>query len=155
MLTIREAAEQLGVIPECFSLSRKYQPFIHRTEGKRDGRFDMEGYMKVQDDMYELIQKTQLFIQYLVHEESMAYTKIASMVGIRHQSVQQNDFGIGIAIKIARYFNDYRPFYVRRFNEYYGFKQVTYNRPIWKRKVKNDNQDKRRNLQNTVQKDET
>ena len=120
LITLEEAREILGLTQTSALVSNdKYKRFYHPIKGTRDARvFDIDGYKKWDATLYGLIEKTKLFIEYLVHERGITYSEISKHAGVAVQSVSSHMFGDKTALKICKAYRLYIP----TFDDYYGFK---------------------------------
>lgn len=122
-IRLHEAAEILGIAPESLCTAVRYKPFYRgRTKGVNEAYFDLTGYQKFEEIEYSLLEKTKLFLEYLVHEEGYTYTSIAQKTKVHVQALHQHKFSASKARIIAKWFAKYRPFSLSRFDEFYEWK---------------------------------
>lgn len=121
-MRVKEASEALGVTDGTIVTSAKYKPFyIKAKEGKREAWFDLMGYRKRQEMEESLLRTAQLFIEYLVHEENITYSYMASKCNIKVQALANHQFSVKRAYRLVRWFAVNRPYLIKRFDEYYGW----------------------------------
>lgn len=130
MLRLQQAADKLDVTISALCTSDKYQPFRHTTDNRRVSFFDVEGYLKKEADLKELLEKTRLFVEYLVHEEELTYSFISKATGIYIQSISAHSFAADKALTLLQWFRDYRPWYLTRFDSFYNWKHIVTPRQI-------------------------
>lgn len=120
-VSLQEAAEVLGTQSCNLVTSPKYKPFhIKADKGKRNARFDLQGFYRDQDNKIETIEKVKLFIEYLRHIEEMEYKEMAKISGVSLSLINRLTIGYDHAIKIIT--NIDRK-YIERFDEYYGWRK--------------------------------
>lgn len=121
LVTLYEAGDALELNPCTFynAENRKYDAFIYEVDGQK--MFDVLGYRKYETLREELLEKTKLFTEYMVHEEGERYTGIAKKVGITHQSLWKVNYGLGTALKILKYYKANEIEALKRFDSYYGW----------------------------------
>lgn len=123
------AAEVLGIDISALCVSQKYKQFYHKTDNRRESYFDIGGYKTLEGKKESLLEKTKLFIEYLRYEEKLTYKEM-SKAGIHIQALHRHDFSFEKAFSFARWFAINRPFFVKRFDEYYEWKPKYYNRVV-------------------------
>jgi len=129
---IKEASEILGVSDSAIVASAKYKPFHIKTDNKRESYFDIQGYRHRQDIENQLLEKTKLFIEYLVHEEGIGYSYMAKKSKIPVQALSNHAFSVKKAFGLMKWFKFNRPYLIDRFDNYYGWKTVRHYRDIFK-----------------------
>jgi hypothetical protein len=103
--------------------------FVIKREKQFD-LFDMKAYMDEEEHKTSMIEKVKLFVEYLKHIENMSSKDIATISTVTPTLVNRLDFGYKTAKKIVKQFAQYRPFHLKRFDEYYGWKHKPNNRRI-------------------------
>ena len=132
LVPVSIACETLGVSSSAICISKKYKPFYRKSPSdKRAAYFDLGGFLKLEDLQKELLEKSKLLVEYLIHIEGMTVTLISKLSGVAFQSIHTHNFGINGAIKIAKAIRDFRPFFFQRFHLYYGYPYTPTNRRIW------------------------
>ena len=122
-ITVREACNRIGVTDSVIYTSKKYRPYLHKTGTRSiENRFDIEGYLRQRDIEEELVEKTKLFVEYLIHIEHIKVKEIAQMAGCSENLIYAHQFGYDIALRIVTAFDRDRRGLVDRFDGYYGFR---------------------------------
>ena len=117
-VTLSEAAEIIGCAPINIINSPKYKPFYHPIKGKRGVKaFDINGYQKREDLRVEFIEKTKLFIEWLIHEKNIDATTISKMSGVARPQVYEHSLSVKSSYKIVKTFEPLLP----DFDKYYGW----------------------------------
>ncbi len=97
----------------------KYRPFIHNVDGRL--MFDINGYKSREESLHELKERVRQFVEYLVHEEGVSYTRIAKNVRESVALISSLEFGAEVALNIARWYKARDKFTIVRFDKYYGW----------------------------------
>ncbi len=126
MITINEALKLLN-LKSTNSFSQKNNPYKKYV---KDGLFDIKTYTKETSLKEEAVAKTKLLIEYLVYEKNLSRAEIARVAGVNVQAIVTHEIGTNTAIKILRNINFYRPFWIKHFDEYYGYKVVENSRKV-------------------------
>ena len=131
MIPVKEACEKLGISDTAICISKKYAPFYKSaSKGKHNAMFDIKGYRERQILISELVEKSKLLVEYLRHIENMTYKEITRLTKVAWQTIYSLDYGEGVAYRIVSAIAYLRPFHLKRFDEYYGFKIMTYRKTI-------------------------
>ena len=118
-VSLQEAAELLGTQTCNLVTSPKYKPFhIKSEEGRRNARFDLQGFYRDQDKKIETIEKTKLFIEYLRHIEDMQYKEMSEISGVSLSLINRLNIGYDHAVKIITSIGRE---YINRFDIFYGW----------------------------------
>jgi len=118
LVTLNVACEVLGCSTTNIINTPKYQEFYHPVKGRRELRvFDLEGYNKKEDLRFEFIEKTKLFIEWLIHEKGILPTHIAKRSRVSKPQVYEHSLSVVSAYKIVK---TYR-YYLNEFDRFYGW----------------------------------
>ena len=130
-IRLKEATEILGVSDSSIPTGAKYKPFYKKkTKGTNESYFDIDGYRKRQSLEEELLAKTKLFVEYLVHIEETQYTFIAEKAQAKSQAISNHQFSLKKALNMLRWFRDYRPSSIKGFDDYYGWSHKMKRKPM-------------------------
>jgi len=135
MIPIKDACEILDTNSTSICVLKKFKPFYHGANGKRNGaRFDIQGYRKREDFKVELVAVIGLFIEYMNKVEGWTYEQIARAGRINtHQQVNNHELGYRASLQMALRFRYAYPFHFKRFHEFYGWEHIaTDGRIKWK-----------------------
>jgi hypothetical protein len=121
-LQVNEACKLIGVKEVTMYMSKKYQPFITRTEGKREVLFDIDSYRKYEERKDILIKTAGLLVEYLNKAEGMSYTIIAELGKTYISNVHKGDISLNIARNLVKNLLVKYPFHANRFEEWYDMK---------------------------------
>lgn len=121
-IRLNEASEMLGIDTASLCVAQKYKPFYKSRKDNMGGAFfDVSAYLNFEETQFSILEKTKLFVEYLVHEEKYTYSFIATKGQLQVQALHHHSFSVKKAINIAKWFAHYRPFTIQRFDEYYGW----------------------------------
>ena len=122
MININEASELIGVQDATIYMSKKYQPFITKYDGKREALFDIDAYRKHEGNKDVLIKTAGLLVEYLNKEEGMSYTTIAELGKTFISNVHKGDISLNIARNLVKNLLVKYPFHANRFESWYDMK---------------------------------
>lgn len=115
---LKDASEKLGISISALCLSKKYKPFIEKTNSKRVTFFDMEKYFVYETKFKRAFNVATLFIEYLRFIEKLTLGEIGG--GILHfQAVATHNFSADRAYIFLEWWRDNHPEYVVKYDAYY------------------------------------
>ena len=120
LVTLTEATELLGLSdPTVIINGEKYKRFYHPVRGRKNMcTFDIKGYRKWEQIEYGLIEKTKLFVEWLIHERGFTTSEIAKKANISNTLLRSHMYSWKTAYKISKSHKGYIP----AFDKYYGWK---------------------------------
>ena len=127
-IPLNEAISRLGLkSTSAIITSRKYNRFYHKSDkGRRNATFDLDEYLKHEALEEELLEKSKLFVEYLVHIEDRSYTWMAKFSGSSIQTMSQHNFSFDRARQLIKGIALSEPELIKRFDEYYGWRHKLY-----------------------------
>lgn len=120
-ITLNEAVEVLGVPSSSHIINAaKYKPFYYPIKGHKNLKvFDINGFRRHEENVFSLMEKTKLFIEWLKEERGFTNSEIARNAGIASQTLYAYTFGDKAAYAICKVHKAYIP----AFDEYYGWRR--------------------------------
>ncbi len=104
-MTVNEAAEMLG-IDSCsiYAKGTRYNRYLIRgAEGTRySAKFDMVGYQAELDLRAEFIAKTNMFLEYLIHEGHIPVKKLSKFVSINETALYSGNLGFDLCCRLIQ-----------------------------------------------------
>lgn len=130
IITVKQAALQLGYKSDCgfYDKNNKLSKYVLGEKGHR--MFDMGKYKKDVDTEFMFVERIKQFVEYLKHIENIDYKEMARISKVHLPTFYSFEIGYVSALKIARSFSFYRPFTIKRFDEYYGWKTCNNTRKV-------------------------
>jgi hypothetical protein len=80
--------------------SQKYRKFLIKGQRHSENRFDLQGYIKREDNLSYIQSYLGLFIEYVYHIENVSYTNIAKEAGSHIQIIQAHQYSAFVAIDL-------------------------------------------------------
>ena len=123
MIPAKRAIEILGLKVSSQLISTpKYSRFYKRSEkGSKNAMFDICAYKKFESVTSEFIEKTKLLTEYIIHEEGMSYSELASLTGMTRDPLVYIRYGIKASLKITTAIKTKRPDLWDGFHKYYDW----------------------------------
>ncbi len=101
-IPLKQASEKLNISSAALCTAAKYADFYKKSDtNKKNAMFDIDGYLKKNALMIELVEKTKLFTEYLNKIEKISYTEIAKISGTSPQLISACIFGYKQALTIC------------------------------------------------------
>ncbi len=121
-IPLKQASEKLNISSAALVVSAKYVDFYRKADtNKKNAMFDIDGYLKKNALMTELVEKTKLFTEYLNKIEKVSYLEIAKISGASSQIISECAFGYKQALTICVMFRAKRQKEWIGFHDYYGY----------------------------------
>jgi hypothetical protein len=112
MIPVIDAMARIGVTSGTFYTAKKFKPYL-----SGNGMFDYERYIADKMSAENIIAKTTLFIEYLVHEKNISYAEISRRSGVSDRNIAAHKINKRNGIRIIRAMREY----ANDFDEYYRF----------------------------------
>ena len=131
LVSFEIAAEELGYSTTCGFSDQKSHLIKYVVGDKRKHKlFDIGKYKHDKIIEEELVEKSKLLIEYLYHIERVSYHAISKISNVGVTNIHSLRYGFTVAQKIVNAFAIYRPFHLKRFDEYYGWEHTRRHRRI-------------------------
>lgn len=120
-ITLNDAVEALELASSAHIINAaRYKPFYHPIKGHKNLKvFDIKGFRKHEENVFSLMEKTKLFVEWLKEDRGLTNSEIARNAGIAPQTLHAYTFGDKAAYAICKVHKAYIP----AFDEYYGWRR--------------------------------
>jgi len=126
-IDVETAAQRLGYSNTTqFYTVPKMQQFLHRPEKGYGNKFDIRGWLSLENEKAFLVSRTELLIQYILYEVGIKGSQLARDAAMPRQKLirDHSAIGVGTAIKFMDYIKKEKPEIVADFMKYYSFNKA-------------------------------
>jgi len=120
MVRLVEAEKELGVSSSALGISKKYKPFLVKTNSRKVTYFDIEAYLKHDLHLKQSYCEATLLIEYIGYfNQHISKASLARLCGSKPSAISDHNISGEVAIKLLQKVEEVHTKVFNEFKEYY------------------------------------